>query len=453
MSRRTIVGIEDRGDGTLGVKLVRVQGGAVQKLQPLALDLEQVPTWTQPGAVKEHGRMLRETLEGSHEEVKKALERLRDVEVDERHSLYFLILADEAERLSWESLCDDQGRFLALDPRWPIARMADSGRDHPETPRVFSPPLKAMAVLSALNRDAAPQWKRLYKAVERARKNGLDIVLATVVGQETLHDAILEEIQKGTVVGVELSPMPGKVNELEVLMKDFKPHILHFFCHGSASSGEPWLELATFNDEGGDTSSVVIDISTLMNMRALRNAWLVTLNCCEGGKAAELHSMAYRLVADGGVPVAVGMMEPIDVTDAHEFCGAFYPAVFDILKETLDATEAGGFAELSWAEALQPSRVALSNNHQPATDNRQWTLPVFYVQPRSFQLQKAIAVDAVLLKAFETMRKRAETVAGSLRALPPETPAEVRQQILALLADIPVEMRPDQFGNFSVAGG
>jgi hypothetical protein len=45
-------------------------------------------------------------------------------------------------------------------------------------------------------------------------------------------------------------------------------------------------------------------------------------------------------------------------------------------------------------------------------------------------------------------RASAETVAGALRALPPDAPDETRRQILALLDDLPPEMRPDLYGRF-----
>jgi hypothetical protein len=48
---------------------------------------------------------------------------------------------------------------------------------------------------------------------------------------------------------------------------------------------------------------------------------------------------------------------------------------------------------------------------------------------------------------------RSEKVAGTLGALPPDAPEEVRDQLLALLHGYPESLRPDHFGRFATADG
>jgi hypothetical protein len=54
--------------------------------------------------------------------------------------------------------------------------------------------------------------------------------------------------------------------------------------------------------------------------------------------------------------------------------------------------------------------------------------------------------------AIDDLRERAETVADFLRALPPDTPQDVRLAMLGMLDKppaVPVELRPDALGQFA----
>ena len=187
-------------------------------------------------------------------------------------------------------------------------------------------------------------------------------------------------------------------------------------------------------------------IDQLAGMAAMKRVWLITLNCCEGGRATgDLHSMAHILVAEGRIPAAIGSLEPLDAADASEFSAAFYPAVFDSLSGVLANNEPGE-CELEWAEALRLPRTGLCELHgNEPRNHRQWALPVLYVRPESFRLKKLPGVAP-------EMRIYAEKVAGALRALPPDAPEQVRDQLLALLDGYPESLRPDRFGNSTAEG-
>lgn len=457
MTPRTVVSVGVNGEEELTVEL-RLAPVAYPKAQvplPLGYGAAAMPAWTTPRAVEAHGRELLKRL-SNHPAIGLALADLMRAPLTQKRTLYFHIKpdTDEGELLWWEALCTAQDQFLSLDARWPIARMAESGIDQQICVHTFTPPLKVLVLLSALGRDATPEWQRFYDAVETSRKDGLAVSVTALIGQPDLFQAIAADIAAGTVKGVDARPIPDRLPDLAAAINGVGPHIVHFFCHGTASSGTARLELGVFADfaRNDGKSQVVLAVETLMGFPGMQDTWLVTLNCCEGGKAVErLHSMAYRLVA-AGVPTAVGMLEPVDAADAYEFCGYFYTAAFTAIREALAAARNNGAAEVQWSDALFSPRTALGQTYDPA-DNRQWLRPVLYVRPEPFQIQApAPAAAGASAEALAAMKQRAETVAGALRSMPPDTPLEVRQGVLGLLADLPPAMRPDVSGNFSTGG-
>ena len=450
MMPRTIVEISSvMGEGAEDLLLVKVKSPIVipdaEKWQRFDCDPDAMPPWTQDGAVREHGLILREKL-ASHPAIASAIQHVLSTPLASSHPVFFKVLATEAERLRWETLWDENEEFLALDARWPIARIAESLQPDAQLPvHLFTPPLRVMALLSALGRPAKPQWKELYAAVEKAREQGLEVELSVFFGEEDLLAAVRQEVEQGTVTGVR---QVGAINDpagIEAAIDELKPHILHFFCHGSANVGKPQLELAKIADQDLGKSSVILGINKLAGFAALRNVWLVTLNCCEGGKsAANLHSMAHQLVANV-VPAAVGMLEPIDAGDSHRFCGAFYAAVFRTVRQLVENPPPGKSAEIEWVATLHPPRSLLSQSDPGPLNRVEWTLPVLYVRPERFEVTlQALPSPEVQ----QSMKLRAEAVATVLRGLAPDTPAGLRDEILATLNDLPPALRPDRNGNF-----
>ena len=275
-------------------------------------------------------------------------------------------------------------------------------------------------------------------------------------GEEALLELIKGEIAAG-LKGVRVDPVPDRGSGLERELNEFGPHILHFFCHGSASHGLPRLEIATILDwmQGSETGSLKLSVSELQNMRALSDVWLVVLNCCESGRAEEhTHSIAHMLVANV-VPAAIGTLEPFDVSDADELCTGFYPLLFDELARSLHDDNGDSWVELEWATALRGARRSLSEKHDNDPSNhREWALPVLYVRPQPWLLKKPSAIapaaahDADLIERWQ---QKSEVVAGHLKALPPDSDMDVREAILNVLAGAPDWLKPDLFGNF--AGG
>lgn len=457
MSSRTIVAIEPSFDGGASIRLIKAPASFPGALVPRPFDCNTAPAtaWSAPDAVKTYGQTIFSRLK-THPAIRSALDMALLAPHDQVRPLYFKVDVNDAERILWETLCDDQGQFLALDRRWPIARIADSVVDLPAVEPVFTPPLKILAFIAALGIDGLPEWESLRKAVDKGRKNGLPIEVKLFVGQKPVLDAVRKEIAGG-LAHVEAAPLPDRVMEIEDALEAFSPHVVHFFCHGSTAHGVSELELATLLDhlQLNAAGSIRLQIDQLAGMPGMKRAWMVTLNCCEGGRpTSDLHSMAHSLVASG-IPAAVGSLEPIDAGDANEFCVSFYPTVFDRLQKQLEGIPSGQTVEVEWAEALRPPRTGLCQKHQNDPGNfRQWALPVLYLRRELFRVKKADSgMDPRSLEDLEEMKTRAEMVARALRALPPATPEETRDQLLAILADLPGELRPDRYGNFPATGG
>lgn len=417
---------------------------------PFNFDLNAMPPLNQPGndPVRRYGQTMLNQLYEAHPGVKEALESALKLPAGQNCSFYFRLVS-QVEQIHWETLCDAQGRFLALDRRWPVGRIAQPDTYQQTRWHTYLAPLRIMALISAAGLDATPEWEALYKAVGKARAQGLEVEIAVFVGQEVLQDKIDADINAGKVMGTTLRPIPDRHAGIEDAINEFKPQIIHFFCHGYAGHGVAQLELATLVDEQTQKASgtTVLHMDELQNIATLPDVdlWLVTLNCCKGAagredsKAAVLPSMARSLVMSG-VPAVVGMAEAVGVDDAHEFTRNFFPALLSALAGKMRGSKAGVPVDVEWAELLHRARVALRDLHggDPAK-NHHWALPVLYVRPEPFGIYP---MD-------KEMRNRIALVAGYLRSMPADTPDLLRDQAIAMmLHDVPAALRPDRLGNF-----
>lgn len=452
---RTIVSIDPGIENALTMRLVKAPQNIPDARRPLPFNCvpEAMPPWDGPEAVKLHGHRLLEELE-THPAVKMAIQLALMQPPGQTQPVYFHLNEDAAERLCWETLYSDEKAFIGLDARWPIGRIADSVVDRRLAPQDFAPPLRVVAILSALNRQAAEQWQALRDAVQVVRADGLAVEMLVLVGEEDLLATIGDEIAGG-LLGTRVVPVPDRTADFEDLLSEFEPQILHFFCHGSASHGVPRLEIATILDweEGKASGSLKLSVDDLQNMPAMADAWLVVLNCCESGRAEEnTHSMAHTLVSNV-VPAAIGTLEPFEVSDAHELCLGFYPQLFQELSDVLGQPHDDSLVELEWATALRGARRSLSEKHDNDPSNhREWALPVLYARPEPFLLRVPGAGPVVSPDTMRVWKQRAEVVAGYLKALPPETGIEVREAALGILHDVPDWLKPDLDGNFDQPG-
>jgi hypothetical protein len=104
-------------------------------------------------------------------------------------------------------------------------------------------------------------------------------------------------------------------------------------------------------------------------------------------------------------------------------------------------------AEIEWAAALHSPRHDLCQRYANDPPNhRQWALPLLYVRPDPFTVKHVAASPDP--EELARMRRKAEMVAGQLRTLPPDAPAEMRDALLGILAGLPPELVPDRNGEF-----
>lgn len=353
--------------------------------------------------VRAAGARLFEGL-SEHEDIRDALIQALGVAHDGRSPLLVeLRMGGDAERIPWEAICTLDGQFLALDARWSVGRIVGS-RVAAAATRSFRPPLRVVAFLSCLGVPAFGEWAGLAAAVDNSP---VAVELLVLAGEPDLEQAIADEQRPN----VEVTGLPG-IHDFENLRRrisEFRPDVLHFFCHGSTRDG-PHLDLGTQSDWRRETtlSSLTLECEQIGQFcDPIVRPWLAVLNCCEGAATTgEIHSLARDLVYEVGLPAVIGMREPIRGEDATSFSASFYPALFDAVARL----SSEGPAPVDWPSLLVGPRQALASRPgQPfsasAARRREWTLPVLYVHPDEFRLGPAPA-DQPVTDASETPESR-----------------------------------------------
>jgi hypothetical protein len=342
-----------------------------------------------------------------------------------------------AEKVRWETLWERNNSFLALDARWPVARRAGADRPPWFVTAQFSPPLRILAVISAENYPGEPEWKALCDAARVAWRVGLAVEICVVTGEAELARKIEDGVRSGNLTSMSVHHVPETKTCLDTLVGAFKPHLLHFFCHGGVDQGG-WLQIRT----GLKNKPFQISIAELIKLSSLKKVWLVVLNSCDSSvPIGEAPSMAYQLVTKVGVPVAIGTMEPVDVQDAYDFSAAFYQRLLYKFAENFVAAPVGERVMVYWTQALHAAREALDARYEKkSTKCRQWALPVLY--ERREQLAVAKAAGAVVAEApppaapvrateeIERRAIRADVALELLRALSPEESKAIKERLV-----------------------
>lgn len=381
---RTVVMLEETERGGLRVRLVEWPRGApgpsrAIKLAGLPQELDSAE------AVERYGRDLMSALR-KQRELRVAVDDALLAGKGDVRPLCFVADGVGAENLYWEMLWEKSEQFLALSPRWPIARITGSGYRLPEE-RHFAAPLEILAVMSALGEEAAPEWVGLRDAVQEARAAGLPVHVTAVVGEqrllEDLQDAAAAEPGWLTAVALESK------HTLKRLMEDRPPHLLHVFCHGFAGHGFGRLELATIGDRaepaGQAAASVIITVKELSDVVNSKQLWLVTLNCCSSAEdMVDVQSIAQSVI-NAGASAAVGWREAVDARDANLLCRTLYTDLLRQLADRLTSTPDGETVLLELATSSWGTRDLLRSTH--GADPLRWTLPVTYLAPHPLAVQ------------------------------------------------------------------
>lgn len=417
---------------------------------PLMLSSEQLPDWALPDGVRERGRRVRDSLR-AHPAVATVMTMLAATPVGQQQPIFVMLSESEAEQICWETLCDANDKFVALDPRWPVGRIIDPTTAPSRPPSELALPVRMMVVISALGiKGQAKEWLMLRQAVLVARAAGLPVRLKVLVGDTKLRQVIDAEIAGG-LADVEASAIEASPTAMVQAIHEWAPNILHCFCHGRSEPGAQWIEFATAGDylNNADSGSVRLDTGDLEAIGAqLQNPWLLTLNCCSSGQAAKnLQSMAHQVVA-AGFPAAVAMLEPVDAEDAHKFSGAFYRSLFAGIARAVDELEVQPRATFEWAEAMVHARKAICDGHQgDARNAREWALPLLYVRgidPLSFERPHAVPEPQANIH-----KTRARVVAQWLKDVGLQKSEAERREVMELALDgVPKAFWPTLNGTF-----
>jgi hypothetical protein len=336
------------------------------------------------GSVRTAGRTLYDAIAGDAHLSDELADVMR-AQLGERRPVFVEFAGLGAESLPWEALCSPKGDFLGIDERWAIGRLVESL--NPLAPVwALQPPLKIAAVLSSLDVPAEGEWTCLRDAVTKVDR--LDIELLVLVSEDSLFTTIEQE----ALPGVRVELVPDSVSELQRIVAEFGPHVIHFFCHGSSGTSKPNLQIATKRDwiVGNSTSSLIVEARQVNQFtnRSENLPWLVVLNCCKSASAEATQqpqrSVALDLVYEGGVPAVVGMREPVGADDATLFTGAFYTGLLRELARRCSIGDRVG-QPVDWALLVVAARARLAAKHPGAqsdvvTSHREWTMPVVYTR-------------------------------------------------------------------------
>lgn len=348
------------------------------------------------GSVKRAGEHLFEALR-RHPTIGEYLQTALQTRAGSRCPLLVEITAPAcAEALPWEALCSPTGDFFGLDERWSLARTVE-----PQTPGApfyrFTPPVRIAAVLSCLGISAAGELKALRAAVRAVGPQHVQLLI--VASEEQLIVDLQAEIDSGSAPEVaRVALIATDLGGLQTLIADFRPHLLHFFCHGS-QQGTPHIALALKEDWeklGPASSGLLVEARDFRGFTQATDdlPWLLVLNCCEGAgvdAGADSQSLALSLALEGIAPAVVGMREAVVSDTANVLTRNLYSKLLSDLVTRIAAVD-GSPEPLDWPSLLVGVREALIRTpgvlpSQAAAGTKEWTLPVVYVRPEEFSLQ------------------------------------------------------------------
>lgn len=385
------------------------------------------------------------TALGSNVAVASALTDALQVGPSDCRPIFVHIQSDAADLVPWEMLHHGPPNdFLALDARWPIARIVGMPNDTQALRRYFDPPLRIVAVMAAAKISSEAQWQALYSAL-KALPAALPWKLNLLVCEQTLQKQVADLADARISVELLLD-----ADHLLRTLDSAAPHFAHFFCHGSAPKVSvngaanatdqfqaPALYFANRLDweTEDEIGSIRLEAKDLWAVKSLREQlWLLTLNSCEGGAStAGVTSMARSLV-EKRLPAVLGMRAKIAPELADKFCAAFYN---EVLAKVVTAQSLGGSSiDVEWAQSLYSARRSIKG--LVGADVRTWTLPVLYVLPEMFQLSapSKVADPAERQRLEDELQKLKQARATLGDMLPPGALAELEGRIRQLGAQL-----------------
>jgi hypothetical protein len=375
----------------------------------------------QGNLVRDVGAALYERL-SVHPGVKAALDMIPNARLGDPCPVYLQMTTAVAEALPFEALFVPNHRFLALDDRSPIVRVAMAKATNGVIERLCEVPLRATAVISAAERHIyeEEEWRALYQAFS---ESPLDFRLQVLVGRTALQEMIAQTHDPR----VDVVRIEGDEKELVRMINSFAPTMLHFFCHGTTKPAA-YLEVA--NQATHDLGDQPLYLSHDEIRSVSGSLFLVTLNACEGAAPVpDGHSLAMEIANESGVPVVVGMREAIDAQDANLFAGAFYKALLKELHQVLSSPLG---ASPNWPALMQAPRDRLARRQggpplSAAAAHKRWSLPILYMRPEELRIRITGSIEQV--RSLQVLR-------NSRNRLHKETPPEILEEIDQKIAEL-----------------
>jgi hypothetical protein len=367
-----------------------------------------------------------------HGGVQAALDLVDGAPPEEPCPVYFEMSTELAEEMPFETLFLSKRKFLALDERTPIVRVVGT-RESQDNPinLLCNPPLRATIVISAAERPTYEdtEWDALYKAFQNS---GIDFQLQVLVGRKTLRDKIEQSgDQRITVHLLD----DGLAKELTIVINEFEPAVLHFFCHGKTDL-IPYLEIgkSATHDLGEDP--LYLAQNDIRSLAA--SAWIVVLNACEGAGAVKDNFSLAQAVALDGVPAVVGMRESINAVDANLFTEAFYPELLSEFDKVFSSPED---IAPDWSRLMKAprERIIRKNSGPPlsvAQRDKGWSLPVLYQRPEKMSITRtggSVDDQQKRLELFGELKALLEFKESRAGKTPLGMQAEIDQRIAELM--------------------
>lgn len=362
---------------------------------------------------------------------------------------------DGVEQLPWEAMWAPSGEVLGLDERWAIGRMA-TAKVGGAAFHTLEPPIRIVAVLSCIGITAAGELAALRKALEAAPGQVELLVLAS---EEQLVAGLQAEIDAGTAPGVHVDLIPSDLAALQQRTRDFRPHVLHFFCHGSIAGG-PHIQLAVKSDWEAAQPSGGLTAEASQFKEFKRDGdelWLIVLNCCEGaapGPNADAQSLALALIREGHAPAVMAMREPVVNSVAESLTSSLYSKLLTDLVARLQTP--GVPQPLDWARMIVAARDKLARSHdgmvrsQAASSTKEWTLPVVYVSPDEFHVQVAQPLPVIppqppgpgpsAADPDREARLEIQALQSLLRSLPPGQAIDLRSEAVTRMQELATQL-------------
>jgi hypothetical protein len=372
---------------------------------------------------KARGEELARLL-GRHRPTKQAIDQALGVDADTAPStIYFRLAMPAADALPWEQLYVEPRGFVALDARWPIARVAR--RVHEVAQRTFEAPLRIVAVLSAADRDGVPQLDALATAIVAARLQGLAVGVHVITGDPAVTARVEELADPGVTVETIATDPVAVVRQIAAA----RPHLLHVLCHGGyAAPGVMGLSFATRRDFLSRAKVGRVAVSVDMVAAAFKREdqgegpWLVVLAACETANAAAAPSTAHELV-NSGVPAVIGMRRVVDLSATDAFCTRVYPELLAMVAAAVAAADGSPHHRIEWAPALTAPRLAAAGG-EPASEDG-WSDPVLYVQQEHLLVYTPAAADPHARERAALRDRLAEYELFAKTLDPRSTPKEI----------------------------